>query len=177
MKEANSIKLSPHGEDNLPPTPCSAPQVRTRRGRFAHTLLLGLILAAGMGPILRYGDVTVARLVSFAFLFYMLPRILLRSKMRNWLPPLFGHMTCIDRREEPARARCGSSDGYRAVPISEQLSHTPAPSVPAAGETPRERHDEVDLLIREAHAFETFADPWIELERIALALDLADDQP
>ena len=45
-----------------------------------------------------------------------------------------------------------------------------------AGEALREHYDEVDLLIREAHARETTETSCVELERIAFVLDLADDR-
>jgi O-antigen ligase len=59
----------------------------------AHALLVILVVAAGFGPLLRLGEVTVARAASMCLLLCLLPFVLRRCTLQNslkFVPSLFG---------------------------------------------------------------------------------------
>ncbi len=71
--------------------------LRSRPARLMDTipffLFLTVIFAAGLGPLLRVGELTLARAVGVCFVLYLLPRTLARCTRESivkLLPPLFG---------------------------------------------------------------------------------------
>ncbi|MFC1636033.1 O-antigen ligase family protein [Planctomycetota bacterium] len=74
------------------PVLISTSQVKLCNVRIAELLLVLLFISAGLGPLFRFGDLTVARIISLCLILILLPRTLSTIKFPYLLPAVFGYL-------------------------------------------------------------------------------------